>query len=438
MHINTPHFGSGRFHTTDFEPRNRQVSSEQASLLNASNNQAPTTLAPVDAVATVAKPTFDDAAVSKSILSFVQQRLSKAAEQGASKEQLGNLLAQARDGVAAGFDQAIKQLNDTGALNDVLSSGISAALQKVDSGLDNLAKEFGLSSNADTAANTVSSVAPNTTSNTTQSAPSNTATNTVATSQADSLGQLAASYQASFSSNQSVDLIVQTADGDTVHLQLGVRDKQSISASYQANADGQQLTISTREKSSARLNISVDGNLDAGELKALSDLLDKVGSLADSFFSGDVGSALQQAGSLDFSNPELSSLSLNLHSEVRSKAQVAAYQQVQSLDDNASSKTTAAPALSGPSTVGLSTVGLSTVELGDLANALTSLVPKATLANNSASLLKQLLAAQLGATNQQNNPLLHFANRLLSALGADAAPSVSTPVASNAAVDSSV
>jgi hypothetical protein len=144
-------------------------------------------------------------------------------------------------------------------------------------------------------------------------------------------------------------------------------------------------------------------------------LLGKVGDLADKFFGGDVAGAFQQASALDFSNPELSSLSLDLRSEVRIKEQVGAYQQIQGLGNGIGSNS-----ISGNN----GAAAASATTLSDLADALTSLLPQASTAANPAGLLKQILAAQIGATNagatdQQTNPLLDFANRLLTALGAD-------------------
>jgi hypothetical protein len=427
----TPHFGSYRSQSLGIDPFQRKSSTPTPTVPNTS---APVSTAPASTTNVDLNPvgasSFDADTVSKNILSFVQRRLTQAAQQGASKEQLTKLLDEAREGATSGFDQAIAQLKGSGDFSDALSSGIGAALQKVDKGFDDLAKQFGIAAN-------------------------NVPTDTPAP-QANNLSQLAASYSAKFSSRQSVDLIVKTADGDTVRLQLDVKNKQSIRASYQADANGQQLNISSKQRSSAGLSIRVDGNLDADELAALDDLLDQVGDLADTFFGGDVQAAAQQASTLDFSNPELSSLSLNLHSEVRSREKIAAYQQVQDASSESTGTNSGAPALSS------------------LADALASLVPKASTAANPASLLKQLLAAQIGVINSgaingtttagaagqqsnslqtsplknsslQNNPLLNFANRLLTALGADqpaaqtsdkpaaiAAPNTSSSVASGA------
>lgn len=413
MNITPPHSGNNRFHSNDIDPANRNASTAQSASTNVSTNVAPTTIAPVEAAATVEKPAFDSGALAKTILSFVQQRLTQAKQDGASKEELTTLLAQAYDGAEAGFNQAVSELKDRGALTDTLSGGISTALQKVDSGFTDLAKQFGLNDSASSNSAPVGS----TTTATTKS--SNTAidtqTNSTPAPQTGTLSQLAAAYKTSFSSKQSVDLVVQTADGDTVRLQLGVKQKQSFGAAYQADANGQQLSAYSREKSSGRLNISVEGNLDADEMQALGDLLNQVGDLADSFFGGDMDAAWQKAGALDLSNPELSAMSLDLRSEVTTRSKIAAYAAVQSLTDDPSATSGAPSTTSAPASLGLS----------DLVDALSSLMPKASLAKNPANLLKEMLAAQLAAMNQENNPLMDFTNRLLDILGADASSETS-------------
>ena len=145
MTITTPYLGGYRSPSAGSDLINRYPPTAQPVAANAVGPS--TGIAPVAAV----QPSFDADAVSKNILSFIQQRLSNAVEQGASQDQLATLLAQAREGVISGVKQALSQLKDSGALTDTLSSGIGSALQKVDSGLDDLAKQLGLTAGADTA-----------------------------------------------------------------------------------------------------------------------------------------------------------------------------------------------------------------------------------------------------------------------------------------------
>jgi hypothetical protein len=177
--------------------------------------------------------------------------------------------------------------------------------------------------------------------------------------------------------------------------------------------------------------MEVEGELDAGETKALNELVGRVGKLADSFFGGDIDSALQQAEGFEFNDPELSSLSLTL------RRSVSTYQDMQSLGNDA---------LADYGSLGNGSLGNgASLEEGtaaavssasslkaQLAQQLTALLPEASFSENPAGTLKELLAAQVGARDQQDNPLLDFANRLLDAMGASK-PAAATQVEQRAA-----
>lgn len=310
---------------------------------------------------TTAPTAFDADKTAKNILDVIATQLMNAAANGASKEELGSLLQQAREGVQTGFDSAIAQLKDIGELDPALSSGIGAALSRVDQGFDRLAKQFGLGDGGGAAA-----VSGN-----------------------PSLGELAGDYRRSFANGQSVDLTIRTADGDTVKLSIG--------ADSARGADG-------AVRSSGGVTMSVDGNLDADETKALNDLVDRVGKLADTFFGGDMDAALQQADALQLGSAELDSMSLTL------RRSVTTYQDVQSLGSDALSDYGA----SGVGAAGSTATGVK----ARLAGEISALLPDASFSANPAATLKELLAAQVAARDQQDNPLLAFANRLLDAMGA--------------------
>lgn len=56
----------------------------------------------------------------------------------------------------------------------------------------------------------------------------------------------------------------------------------------------------------------MDGDLDVDELKSIGSLIDQVGSLSDTFFSGDLDGALKQAKALSLDDKELVGMSLSL------------------------------------------------------------------------------------------------------------------------------
>jgi hypothetical protein len=324
-------------------------------------------------------PAFDADTIAKKILDMVSLQLQNALAHGASKQELGNLLQQARDGAQTGFDAAITQLQDTGELDDALSNGISTALQKVDQGFNTLAEQLGLE-------------------------------NARAKMRAVTLGDLASDYSQQFASGQSAELTIKTADGDTVRLHIGI----GSAGMGTAVAEGSR-------QSAGGVTLAVDGDLDADETKALNELVGRVGKLADSFFGGDMHGALRQAEDFAFDNPELSSLSLTL------RRSVSVYQDMQSLGSDA--LTDYAALGNGALESGTAAAaGAGSSVKARLAEQLSAMLPGVSFAVNPANTLKELLAVEVAAKGLEDSPLLDFANRLLDAMGA-AAPDNATAAA---------
>jgi hypothetical protein len=102
-----------------------------------------------------------------------------------------------------------------------------------------------------------------------------------------------------------------TKDGDRISLNF----KQSAqSFSYAEQQGSQSMTVAGFEQGT-EWQMDVIGNLDEGEQAALTNLLQNVEKLSTSFFSGDLGGALEQAMQLGFDGNELASMSLNLRQE---------------------------------------------------------------------------------------------------------------------------
>jgi hypothetical protein len=331
---------------------------------------------------TGASSSFDADATAKNILDIIGRQLQEALARGASPQEMGNLLQQAREGAQSGFDAAIDQLQDMGELDDALQRGIGAALQKVDQGFESLARQLGLQG---------------------------TNAGGIPAARSSTLGDLAEGYGRQFAMGQSAELTIKTADGDTVRLRLGVNSAEGTDGS---------------RRSSGGVSMEVEGELDAGETKALNELVDRVGRLADSFFGGDMEGALQQAQAFEFDDPELSSLSLTL------RRSVSTYQDVQSLGSDALADYAAlGNGLGNDAGAAAAPVTASSSMKSQLAQQLSTLLPDASFAENPAGTLKDLLAAQVAARGEQDNPLLDFADRLLDAMGAKRAPAAAESLA---------
>ncbi|MFC3151866.1 hypothetical protein ACFOEK_12570, partial [Litoribrevibacter euphylliae] len=148
---------------------------------------------------------------------------------------------------------------------------------------------------------------------------------------------------------------------------------------YQNTGDGSSFGYSAY--SGSQFSVSVDGELDEGELTALNDFLGQVDSLAQSFFSGDLDSALEQAMSLGYDSSELASFTLDFsYSEVQATTRT--YQNVQDLGDGQGQGLASLPNLVEP--------------LKQFAEDVQSVVDKASLFQSSAAgmldLLEQFIA----------------------------------------------
>ncbi len=217
--------------------------------------------------------------VASTMLAHVQKGLDQLRSQGAGEERIQQRLEAAKAGIAKGYEQAEQQLEDMGLLNDDLQAEIDRGRELISQGLD------GLKGSA--------------------SVPDS------GTDRAKSYVSGASRYASMAMQSNSMSLELVTKDGDKVTLSFS---QQAKSYAYHSQNDQQSLAVNGFEQGLA-WQMDVIGNLDEGEQEALSNLLQDVEKLSSSFFSGDLGSALDQAMKLGFDGNELASMSLNLRQE---------------------------------------------------------------------------------------------------------------------------
>ena len=222
------------------------------------------------------KKSADD--VAKTMLDHIQRGLDQLRNSGASDERIEQRLEAAKAGIAKGYDQAEQQLKDMGLLNDDLKAEIAQGRNLIESGLE----QFGPTERQGTDIST--------------KMPSFNETSRYST-------------QASQQNSMSLELM--TKDGDKISLSFM---QSSSSFSYGAQ-EGHQLITAAGFEENLAWQINVTGSLDEREQEALSNLLQDVEKLSNSFFSGDLGGALEQAMQLGFDGDELASMSLNLRQE---------------------------------------------------------------------------------------------------------------------------
>ena len=219
--------------------------------------------------------------VAKTMLDHVQKGLDQLRAQGADEDRIQQRLEAAKEGIAKGYEQAEQQLKDMGLLNDELKAEIDQGRGLIDAGLEQMSGNV----EAKDTKNKVGTLMPKSSSDSRYSS------------------------QASIENSMSLELM--TKDGDKISLSF-MQSAQSFS--YAAQEGHQMITAAGFEQGMA-WQMDVMGSLDEGEQEALANLLQDVEKLSSTFFSGDLGGALEQAMGLGFDGNELASMSLNLRQE---------------------------------------------------------------------------------------------------------------------------
>jgi hypothetical protein len=226
--------------------------------------------------------------VAQTMLDHIQRGLDQLSKSGASEERIQQRLEAAKEGIAKGYDQAEQQLDDMGLLDDDLKAEIAQGRSLIDAGLEQLAT----------------------------TAVKTTAVKTGATEEEGISTKMpsfnnSSRFSSQASQQNSMSLELMTKDGDRISLSF----MQSASTFSYGAQEGHQLITAAGFEENLAWQMDVVGNLDEGEQEALSNLLQNVEKLSSSFFSGDLGGALEQAMQLGFDGNELASMSLNLRQE---------------------------------------------------------------------------------------------------------------------------
>jgi len=216
--------------------------------------------------------------VATTMLDHVQRGLDKLRLQGADDSRIQQRLEAAKEGIAKGYDQAEQQLKDMGLLDDDLKAEIAQGRSLINAGLE-------------------------------QMAGTDSAEHSLNTRMPEINGASRYSNQASQQNSMSLELM--TKDGDKISLSF----MQSASSFSYGAQEGHQLITAAGFEQNMSWQMDVVGSLDEGEQEALGNLLKDVEKLSNSFFSGDLGGALEQAMQLGFDGNELASMSLNLRQE---------------------------------------------------------------------------------------------------------------------------
>ena len=223
--------------------------------------------------------------VATTMLDHVQRGLDQLRARGADDSRIQQRLEAAKEGIAKGYDQAEQQLKDMGLMDDDLQAEIDQGRDLINAGLKDI--ESGDYSKK-----------PNNSSN-------DVALNTKMPAFESNR------YSSQVSQKNSMSLELMTKDGDKISLSF----MQSAESFSYAEKQGHQYIAAAGFEQGLEWQMDVMGSLDEGEQEALTNLLRDVEKLSGTFFSGDLGGALEEAMQLGFDGDELASMSLNLRQE---------------------------------------------------------------------------------------------------------------------------
>ena len=228
-------------------------------------------------VADLAANDFSPEKIADRIANFVAQGLQNARNEGRSEAEIQQKYESAIAGVQKGFDEAREILGNLNFLTDDISSMIDNTEDLTFKALDG--------------------INPANSSNT----PSISAYQT----------QAAAVER--FASAETFSLDLKTQDGDTVKIVFANQSQQSSAFAYSEDNSGNYSALYQLSQSqSSSFQFQVQGDLDEGELAAITNLISEVTEISNEFFNGDVQKAFDSASQFQLDKTELSSINLQL------------------------------------------------------------------------------------------------------------------------------
>jgi len=263
---------------------------------------------------------------ANTILAYIEQRLAMDMADGASAEQLQSRLQAGFEGFMQGYSEAAAQLEGMGLLSGDVQAAVEQTFNQVVNGITELAQQYGLDNPA---ANTelfaemspqsvAAGPAPAQANNQSSISPEQSLNNYV-----ESLtdNQAAQDFQALIAPSQSFYERLDEEQSESRLYSLQLRTNDGDVVTIRSYADRGERTQSDRyeggrqQYDASALNdfrLSVDGELDVGELSAISGLLTQLNDVADSFFEGDIYQAYEQAQQVGYDSSEIARFSLNL------------------------------------------------------------------------------------------------------------------------------
>lgn len=315
-----------RFTVQDVQIAQKTVEYELKSKMDAQmalvKPEAAELLAPAIPDTGFASDDFSPEAVTDRIMGFIESRIEAERASGASEEDLQAMFGQAMKGLEQGLREAKEVIAALDMFDGEVKGTFFETVSLLDERMNGLEKRLFGSDDSDT------SIVNGAQTNVSASASERVSVKTLDVERAFSSiskGNERYAVQSNalfFSQDNQFDMEVLTQDGDRVTIHVGAGESLDFRSASQVTPRGSVSGFELTQSSYYDISFSVEGDLDEGELAALNDLFAQVNDIADSFYSGDVGKAFEQALAVGYDSDELAAFAVNMtHSEVVAVAQ---------------------------------------------------------------------------------------------------------------------
>jgi hypothetical protein len=349
---------------------------------------------------------------AQNILKFVDDKLKAMKADGASPEEMKKALDDGLKGYETGRDQAVDILKGYGMYEGPIKAGVEKTTELVKKGFEELGKTY-LGTGTATPAPAPTTPVPTTpapttpTTGSTPTAPAPTTPTTPDDDDDDSSVPSVSRYRAKLYTEQTLDLEVQTRDGDTIRISIEALQKMRVNGAEWngmtgfAGLQGDGTLESFKGMYSESSLFEVDGELDDAEKAALDDLIGSIMDLADSFYGGDMADAMDKASQLSLDPAELASMSLEMTQTQYMRASTRTYQDVAGYGSDGNTNTQGTQRAGGQANHGLA-------GLIDYVKSLREMAEKAGNMKSPKDFINELFAAsfaQLDAAQHKPNGL---------------------------------
>ncbi len=235
---------------------------------------------------------------ANTILGFIERRLQLDVADGATQEQLQARLEAGLEGFKKGFAEAEEKLKALSMLSPEVATDIADTYKQVISGIDALRAKF-----------------------IEDAAPANEPAATPEVAQPAQINNIAIQeglYE--YAEARDFRFELTTQEGDKV----SIRASSSLGVSVSAGRDAKGIYGSASQSSASNFELSIEGDLNESELKAINELLGRVDKLAGQFYAGNLDKVFDKALSLGYNDEQIASYSLNL-SQVQIQQVAVAY-----------------------------------------------------------------------------------------------------------------